>query len=923
MEVAVMKTSREELFFYHTIQESIALYYDTPMRFINSIEDDRLFEYCKGINFLSLNYKDKESWLHSISKKLKSVPSFLNSDTQSYLKIVDQFQTPKVVELKKIYKLIFFTRSTSHPFFYKKLKGKKNIWTLSLLYAIYIALHTHLKKSFPTNNKFLDLTLIAKECNGMTLLIGPIMLEDIFKEEEKKIEYIKNLKNYFNLEQHGYELINLFNQNRTTSKSSLQTCITQILSSMKYLQHFDTNKEYPKERLRTLAAYCIYLHQHNRKKSKDINEKSFETFAKSDKANPFLIKFQNRRIHRELASLDWFNNLSFEHSTFQPDLNKFTTDAMNFLQNTLQADLYIFNQYFQYNKEFQLMEQSNLNPTYAKPTQKLLEKIKADKQSKKKSLSYQVVNKYYEDKNPLNLIGDLPQDNINQTFNNNPTIRSVLSIPLIFDKRVFAVIHFLGFSKDQFDKIDQRYLLKHSEIISRRYVDNIFDSKIEHITTLLSNLEKNIKNHTKLRKQLDEIGEDITKIFASDGLALWINQKAVYHTQEELNEIVLESDINFLDKDEEGNYSFIPNKKDTLLDNHKNQELISKSNIFTQTSDDLEDKNYMKYRQHFIKKGIKSFMIAPIKDYKGNLTGALLIFDRYFRDYNQTSKSMMKRITLHLGSILNTISFIKYRTQQNDEKILHESSQYINMIDSRAKDLERQLHAFNLPISYDKNRLFLNIEDIKDYTAYTKKFLQTLFQGGKFTKEYDQLLKKDILNIKRCKTFIPIKNILNQILITNSNKMHHQKNIIYENQTTHDIKVKIPKQEFHDVINNIINNAIKYGKINTYITLKDEITPYYYNLFIENIGYIIQKNEYDIIFKKGIRGKIIYELSQKEEEFKEQTSINKGIGLYYAKEITKAWDGNIKLERSEPLKNQNFAKNIFLIKIPINRIEGR
>ena len=37
-----MKIPREELF-YHTIQENIALYYNMPMRFINTIKDDTLF----------------------------------------------------------------------------------------------------------------------------------------------------------------------------------------------------------------------------------------------------------------------------------------------------------------------------------------------------------------------------------------------------------------------------------------------------------------------------------------------------------------------------------------------------------------------------------------------------------------------------------------------------------------------------------------------------------------------------------------------------------------------------------------------------------------------------------------------------------------------------------------------------------------
>jgi signal transduction histidine kinase len=320
-------------------------------------------------------------------------------------------------------------------------------------------------------------------------------------------------------------------------------------------------------------------------------------------------------------------------------------------------------------------------------------------------------------------------------------------------------------------------------------------------------------------------------------------------------------------------------------------------------------------------------MFVSIKNYEGKFSGAVMIFDKSHRKYNKLSQRMLKRVTLHMGSILNTVTYAKYRAKQLDERNLHESAQYLNIINSRARDLENRLKKLYLNNNnYEKYRLFLNIEDIKDFTAYTRKYLFTLFKGDKFVlTKYDEVMEEEIKEIHNNNEFISTKHSLNQVLAAQKNKMNLIKDIIYLKDIKYNISVKIPKQQFHDVLNNVINNAIKYGKIGTQIKIWDELNrPYYYNIYIKNIGYPIEDIEKDRIFEKGFRGCITKTKLNDDEKFQESASENKGLGLFFVKSIIfKGLKGNIKLHESSPIGNTGFSENTFVIKIPIKMVKER
>jgi len=900
------------LFFYQTIQESLSLYYSLPMRILNP-DNDELYHYCKKNRLFSFDYSSKLTWLGDIEKVLKSIPSFLKDidDLEDFSH--KNFQDVKLNHIKKLYEFVYMTESSNHPFLYKTIKLNLPFRCLTILYSIYIKLSLGLKKKLPKNIKFLNFAFRVYEVDSMILILGPLHLKEDFLDEDIKIEYIGRLKNFFSIKQHTYDLINLFNQRESMLLNDFETKADRLCAAFKYTSCFDSHHQYAKKKLRYLAAYCIDLNKNGKKKRRDIDVKSFDDYCKNSKYTQVIAQIKSSKTSREFESIDLFNNLTFKHV----DFDKFTLDAIGFLKAKLQADTYIFNRYYQHNKTYKLQAQKNLNPKYKLSIDSVIDGMNSDELLKKSTISHQMVTSYYEDKKPINLINDFDEYDIVQMLDNDPKVYSALSIPLIFDNRIFAIIHFLGFSKYQFDDIDQRFLLKHAPIISRRYIENVFDENLSHITKLLEGFESKISNQKSLANKITQICEDITKMFSCDGVALWINKKEVFHTQKELDEATLEAEINFLEDGEDDRYPFDINGENCLFFNFNKRDIIVINSIEDECNMSRNENFCMPYKDKFIQKGITSFIAVAIKNYQGKLTGTLVIFDKDSREYADHTQSMVQRVALHLGAILNTISAVRYQTQQNDERSLHESAQYLNMIDSRAKDLQNRLKDIYFPTRYDKQSVFLNIEDIKDYVAYTKSFLFGIFQHGKFTKKYDSLLKKDIKNVQQCKEFIELKQVVIQVLVANKKHMNQDLDITYSNELKLKTEVKLPKLELHNVVSNIIKNAIKYGQHGSYIKITEEKCKHYYNLYIENIGHIIHPQESDRIFTKGYRGRVIKDDFCDKKEFQESSSENKGLGLYYAKSISKSWRGNVKLVQSVPKGNTGFAKNVFVIKIPV------
>jgi signal transduction histidine kinase len=918
----LMQQRENKLFFCQTIQETVALHFLLPIRTLSLSSLEQVFDYCKKESFLGLDYSNRTTFISGLRDILEDIPSFLHDGGLSpdpFLKILGEVKKPQIRYLRN---QVYFTKSSFNPFFmaaldeYNTVKVLKMVFYLNLIFD-----YGKWTENVLYDVKFFNFSYRFFYKGENLYLIGPVMAEELFLDDRKRLSFIKNIKHYFSLNLHTYELLNMLNQ-RNVMNETLFTSVAQEIKKVLFItQNQYIEKRYKKHTLRELATHFIARIK-NRKVTKIEG-----AIHKNVTFHKVLSRIRNNQILRDLEALEWFNDLIFQNLSFETSGDVTQDTVLKYLEKKLQAQGYVLCRFDHYSEQLSLMEVSPLlSHSFRKSVLQTLEHLNKEKEMLYKSFTYEVIQDYTEHKNPIKLVEDLKSTN--HPFCKDTGVESVLSIPLVFDKRVFAVLHFIGFQKFRFDEIDKRFLLKLSSALSKRYIENNLNYCIDRTVSLLEGLNKKI-DHRYLKQKSDEVCENIAKAFACDGAIIWFNKKEVFQTPKEVNELSILSQINFLDDEEieqQQLYTIGSEEEDSLITQsaHK-KDVIVIYDIATECSERKDDTDYlfMKYKREFVKKGISSIMFIAIKNYEGKLTGAVMVFDAANRKYSQLSKRMLKRISVYIGSILNTVTYAKYRDQRLDESVLHESSQYLNIIKGRALDLERRVQNFALPDSYDKHRLFLNIEDIKDFTEFMRNYLFAIFKNGKSESlpKYDELLSQSIQKVRQNVTYTSLRKSVNQVLAVHSSKMHLMRKMGYKNLLQHHFEIKIPAQFLHDVLGNLINNAIKYGKQGSHIKITDELTPYFYNIYIENIGYQIRKEEEKRIFEKGARGYVTKSVLKEKEEFQQSLSENKGLGLYLAKGIIKeGLNGNVVLHESISLQNTLFGKHTFAIKIPTEKI---
>jgi signal transduction histidine kinase len=914
-----VKSDASRLFFCQSIQDTVALYYHLPIRTLDLSQKKEIFSYCKDTNFLNLCYEDEDKFLASLQELLHLIPNFLYDKEIKNRTLLKKLSGIKHLEIEGFRKYLIFTKSSFKPFLLRSLGDSVEIRVLNIAFYIYVLFSADgILEEYPSEIKFFNFSYKIYRAQSSVFLIGPVLIDKSFKDDDKKLQYVKNIKNFFSLDLHTYELINLINHRNIISSNEFNTKAQNTVKVMKLAEKNFTNRFYKKSELRDIAANFISLSSHNSRKkfqkidSQIIKNRTFENVS---------TQIKNNQILRDLEALEWFNDLTFRDLSFEKSYETYKNIALKFLKDALQSDGYLLCGYNHSQKSFKLLEHSKFDSKFIDEFLRSIDEANRDFELLKSSFTYDIINDYQKNKNPIRLIEDVSKASKNLCYKNS-SIKSILSIPLVFDKRVFAVLHLIGFKKNRFDDIDKRFLLKLSSSLNKRYIENRFNSSVERMVSLLEGLNKTI-DYRFLAKKTDQICENIASAFASDGAIIWFNKKEIFQTPRDIDQLSIISQINFLDEDEsleDELYVISSDHDENLIKKNSNRDIVVIDSISEKCTDNKKDRFFMKYKEQFEKKGIVSIMFVAIKNYEGKFSGAVMIFDKSYRNYNQLSQRMLKRISINIGSILNTVTYAKYRAKQLDERNLHESAQYLNIINSRARDLEDILKKLYIRDGYEKYKLFLNLEDIKDFTAFTRNYLFTIFKGGKFVvKKYDELVDEGIKAILKNKEHISVKKSVNQVLAIKKNEMNQIKDIIYKNKIEQNIYIKMPSQQFHDVLNNMISNAIKYGKIGTYIKLWDELnSPYFYNIYIENIGYKIDKSERDRIFEKGFRGRVTKEELLDREEYEESVSENKGIGLFYVKGIMKnGIKGNVKLLESNPIGTTEFSKNVFILKIPI------
>jgi signal transduction histidine kinase len=885
--------NNQKKFFLQTIQDTVALYYRLPIRQFDLNTKEEIFAYCKGTNFLKLDYTSHQTFTTELRPFLNEIPNFFNKITEKdslAQKIGDLTEN----ELNNLKNYLTLVRSSNSPFFIRALNEQKSVTVLKIIFNLYLLFSSEKQKAFIYNHfTFLEHTYKIYHDNTTLFLLGPNMTDENFDFDEKRIEYTKNIKEYFDLKLHTHELLNLLNHRNRLSSDILKekaTNIIKVLISVK--SSFQKNHTYKKSELRSIATNAI---------QKNHNDSSVECIE---------TKIKNNQISRDLEGMEWFNDLNFNYLNFGTSSEKHSNNNLDFLRIKLQADNYKIYYYDHAQKQI-LKEVCSITDEKIKTSTERIEINIKD------SLTYDIISEYNKHSTPIRLIEDVTKME-NLLICDEHNVKSILSIPLVFDRRVFAVLHFSSKRAYNFDNVDKRFLIKHSSAISKEYLECRANEHTKKMVTQLENLNKKV-DYAYLQEKTNDLCKSLARLFSCDGVIVWFNKKEVFRTPKELNKLTILSDINFLEKNETEKFFISLDQDSSLIGGNIHKNIMVIPNI-EECTDKEDDTLFMKYKKEFQSKKIKSLMFVPIKNNEGNSSGTIMIFDKSKRDYNNVAQMLLKQMTLHMGSILNTVAEASYRAKRQDEQNLHESAQYLNIIDSKSRELEDLLKKLYLPSSHDRNKIFLTIEDIKDYAGLSRNFFLNLFNSGELhQKSYDENINDAIVKIKENHKYISLNNSLNQILSAHEKRMNRTKDIIHNKLIDRNMYIKIPTQQLHDILNNMINNAIKYGKKGTYVKITDkEVAPYHYNIYIENIGYNIEEYEKEKIFQKGKRGSITKsEELIENEELQESAIGNKGLGLYFTKQLIKnGLGGNVTLLSSEKIGVTGYSKHIFVLKIP-------
>ena len=129
-------------------------------------------------------------------------------------------------------------------------------------------------------------------------------------------------------------------------------------------------------------------------------------------------------------------------------------------------------------------------------------------------------------------------------------------------------------------------------------------------------------------------------------------------------------------------------------------------------------------------------------------------------------------------------------------------------------------------------------------------------------------------------------------------------------ETSGDLEGHFDSAQLHQVLSNLLNNAVQHGAANQPITLSAHGEPDKVTLQVRNYGRPIPPDQLQVIFNPLVR------VPLRSDELKAESS-SLGLGLYIAREIVTMHGGTIMAESSEE------AGTVFSARLPRARTEAR
>ena len=257
----------------------------------------------------------------------------------------------------------------------------------------------------------------------------------------------------------------------------------------------------------------------------------------------------------------------------------------------------------------------------------------------------------------------------------------------------------------------------------------------------------------------------------------------------------------------------------------------------------------------------------------------LLVYIFYLHEV----KSIFKKLN-PLQEAINNVFDDDYKKLQEEgelkeisETINEANSNYIKLKESQSSWLRGISHDIRTPLT----KLSWKLEGLKtrENSVEIKKMEDQIIKISKIIEDLNLTNSLENLSDEHFEYRDPISVI--RKLIVNSLNENPSKDLIFENRINKEVKIKMEDHLFYRMLENILNNSIKYGKGKTYII---------YDIIDKKLLISIKDEE------GTIEDRVINRLY--EENLSEiQTH---GMGLYVSKQICKLHKGKMEVKNLSP-----------------------
>lgn len=269
---------------------------------------------------------------------------------------------------------------------------------------------------------------------------------------------------------------------------------------------------------------------------------------------------------------------------------------------------------------------------------------------------------------------------------------------------------------------------------------------------------------------------------------------------------------------------------------------------------------------------------------------------------------------------------------ENDENKIKELNQYISELEETNKELlDKKLAAESKIIELEelrkkKDELYaLNIHDLKNPINVIKGYVDLVKSYDLSLEEQTQILDsimrstdklmeivnklteaiRDDIDLKTKKEKVSLNEIINKVCVNNAAYLRNKKMSLKSPTDMELPDIKVDASKIETAIDNLLNNAIKYGPEGTHIEIATKFDDNNVYLEISDDGPGITEEDQINIFEKGT-------VSQNKPTGGESQS---GLGLWIVKQIIEEHGGDI------TLKSQKGKGTVFTIKLPLEEEE--